>query len=69
MSESLACCPGCGGDFRCGASDRSTPCVCKTIALDAHALTALRERYTGCLCLACLRDIQRGELRAEVPST
>lgn len=61
MSESLTRCPRCGGGFHCGVADVSTPCACKTVTLDAATLAALRERYTGCLCLSCLRQIQRGE--------
>ena len=68
MSENLARCPRCGGDFRCGASDPSTPCDCKTVALDADTLATLRERYAGCLCMTCLREIQRGDSRADAPS-
>lgn len=68
MSENLVCCPRCSGDFHCGASDPLTPCACKAVALDAPTLAALRERYSGCLCVACLREIQRGDSRADVPS-
>jgi Cysteine-rich CWC len=70
MTKNLARCMRCGGDFHCGADDPETPCACKAIALDAQTLAALRERYTGCLCLLCLREIQRNEpSRAEAPST
>ncbi len=68
MNEKLARCPRCGGDFACGAADLRAPCACKAVALDAPTLAALRERYAGCLCVACLRDIQRGASRAEAPS-
>ena len=67
MSENLACCPRCGGEFHCGAGEPSTPCACKAVALDEPTLAALRERYSGCLCVACLREIQRGVSRAEAP--
>ena len=46
-------CPRCGGGFHCGAGDAS-PCPCTRVELDAATLAALRERYTGCLCLRCL---------------
>jgi Cysteine-rich CWC len=69
MTENLSLCPRCGGDFHCGANDPATPCACKAIALDAQTLAALRERYAGCLCLSCLREIQRSEpSRAEAPN-
>jgi len=49
-------CPRCGGAFHCGAND-AAPCACTALPLDAVTLTELRARYTGCLCLACLRQI------------
>ena len=62
-------CSRCGGEFICGAADTSQPCACTTVALDVQTLASLRERYTGCLCLSCLREIQRGESsRAEAPN-
>ena len=61
-------CARCGGAVHCGAND-AAPCACTTIALDAATLVALRERYAGCLCLACLREIQRAaSVRADPPS-
>jgi Cysteine-rich CWC len=68
VTESLARCPRCGGDFRCDAAEPSTPCACKAVALDAQTLAALRERYAGCLCVACLSAIQRGASRADTPN-
>ena len=49
-------CPRCGGGFHCGAND-AAPCACTALKLDAATLAELRARYTGCLCLACLREI------------
>jgi hypothetical protein len=49
-------CPRCGGAFHCGANDPA-PCACTRIALDAATQVALRERYTGCLCLRCLAEL------------
>jgi hypothetical protein len=68
VNESVVRCPRCGADFHCGAADPSTPCACKAVALDAPTLAALCERYAGCLCMACLREIQRGASRAGAPS-
>ena len=68
MSENLARCPRCGGNFHCGAADPSTPCACKEVALEVPTLAALRERYSGCLCVNCLLKIQRGDSRADVPN-
>jgi hypothetical protein len=67
MSENVASCPRCGGNFHCGVADTSMLCACKTVALDVRTLAALRERYAGCLCVACLREIQLGESRPDVP--
>jgi Cysteine-rich CWC len=68
MNEPLVRCPRCDAEVRCGAADPTTPCACHAVALDAPTLAALRERYAGCLCLACLREAQRGSLRADTPS-
>jgi hypothetical protein len=52
-------CPRCGGGFHCGVRD-TAPCPCTGIRLDAEQLVALRVRYDGCLCLACLRALAGG---------
>ncbi|MBC7483586.1 MAG: cysteine-rich CWC family protein [Rhizobacter sp.] len=49
-------CPRCGGTFHCGARD-AAPCPCGGVSLDAATQTLLRERYTACLCLTCLRQL------------
>lgn len=49
-------CPRCGAAFHCGADDPS-PCACVDLRLDAALLADLRLRYSGCLCLACLRAL------------
>jgi cysteine-rich CWC protein len=56
VAEAESRCPRCGGAFHCGAND-ATPCACTGVALDAAALAELRARYTGCLCLNCLREL------------
>ncbi|TXH59717.1 MAG: hypothetical protein E6Q93_08190 [Burkholderiaceae bacterium] len=50
-------CPRCGGGFHCGAAD-SGPCACTTLTLTPELRAALAERYLGCLCLNCLRELQ-----------
>ncbi|WP_022979573.1 cysteine-rich CWC family protein [Ideonella sp. B508-1] len=52
-------CPRCGGAFHCGVQD-STPCPCSTLTLSAELQAALRTRYSGCLCLACLKALAAG---------
>jgi hypothetical protein len=54
MTSEDATCPRCGARFHCGVND-SVPCACTTVQLDAPTLAALRERYSGCLCLTCLQ--------------
>jgi ribosomal protein L34E len=49
-------CPRCGGPFHCGAQDPE-PCPCTSLKLTPAQLADLRRRYTGCLCLRCLRQI------------
>jgi len=36
------------------------PCACTGITLDAALQQRLRERYTGCLCMNCLRALAAG---------
>jgi hypothetical protein len=68
VNEQLARCPRCDAEVRCGAADPATPCACKAVALDTQTLAALRERYAGCLCVACLREAERASSRADTPS-
>ena len=55
-------CPRCGGAFHCGAQD-ATPCACSTLVLTPELQADLRQRYSGCLCLACLRALASGSER------
>ena len=52
-------CPRCGGSFHCGMND-AEPCACTAVTLDAATLARLRQRYSGCLCLRCLRALAEG---------
>ncbi len=56
-------CPRCGGTFHCGAADPGDagPCACTTLKLDEELLGLLRQRWRGCLCLACLAALAGGE--------
>jgi hypothetical protein len=51
-------CPRCGGAFHCGMADAG-PCACTSVTLDEPTQAALRERYSGCLCLRCLMELGR----------
>lgn len=55
-AEKIDACPRCGGGFHCGAND-AEPCACGALQLNPALLAELRVRYTGCLCLACLRAL------------
>jgi hypothetical protein len=35
----------------------AAPCACTGQKLNAALLQQLRERYSGCLCLGCLREL------------
>jgi len=52
-------CPRCGGGFHCGVND-AQPCACTTARLTDTLRAGLRRRYTGCLCLGCLRAVSAG---------
>ncbi len=52
-------CPRCGGGFHCGIND-DVPCACNGLTLCADLQAALRQRYSGCLCLACLAALAGG---------
>jgi hypothetical protein len=56
-------CPRCGGGFHCGVNDAQA-CACSTVKVDAVTLAALRQRYSGCLCLACLAELARNDTPA-----
>jgi hypothetical protein len=52
-------CPRCGSGFHCGAAD-AAPCACSTLVLPAALQSTLRARFSGCLCMDCLRDLADG---------
>lgn len=61
-------CPRCGGDFGCGAN--AGHCDCFGIRLSDALRAELSARYSGCLCLRCLRAVVDGASAAPVhPAT
>lgn len=50
-------CEACGEEFHCGAS--LAGCWCAEVKLTDEQRAALRAKYTGCLCRACLEKTQR----------
>jgi hypothetical protein len=59
-------CPRCGGTFACGMG-RPGPCPCTTVTLEPELLADLRRQFSGCLCLACLRELGAPEATKEAP--
>lgn len=52
-------CPRCEGAFSCAAeAGLEGPCACFGVMLSDAARHALRARYTRCVCVACLREVQ-----------
>jgi len=56
-SEANARCPRCGGGFHCGAQEAS--CDCAGVSLDDAMRETVRLNFEGCLCIACLRELQK----------
>ena len=52
-----AACPRCKQPFHCGASDAR--CDCFDLKLDDAMRQQLAQQYSGCLCLACLRELKQ----------
>lgn len=51
-------CPRCGASFECKAN-RVERCDCLDVVLSVQALEYLSEHYSDCLCVACLREVDR----------
>ena len=68
MNGIATTCPRCGGGFDCGAD--AGRCDCFDIRLDAAQRAWVAQRWQGCLCIACLRDIARDPgIMAACPSS
>lgn len=48
-------CPRCGGGFECGV--QAGHCACFGIRLTERLRNELTDRYRGCLCMPCLREL------------
>ena len=57
-TQDNARCPRCGKAFHCGAQDAA--CECAQVQLTDALRAELQQRYTGCLCVACLHALQAG---------
>jgi len=49
-------CPRCGSLFICKMGDIDH-CDCLMVGMDAWARVYVSERYEGCLCVDCLREL------------
>jgi len=49
-------CPACGEAFACEINLGG--CWCSEVKLSAETLQALRDKYKGCLCRACLESAE-----------
>jgi ribosomal protein L34E len=62
-----ATCPRCGGGFACGVN--AGRCDCFDVRLTDTLRAELAARYSGCLCLRCLRElIDADALAAAAPT-
>jgi hypothetical protein len=50
-------CPRCGKHFEC-RHNQFAECHCTSVVLDAQQLEYIGQNYDGCLCHACLLDMQ-----------
>jgi hypothetical protein len=58
LKHEIKTCPRCGGSFECKAN-RVERCDCLDVVLSTPALEYLSEHYQDCLCVACLRGVER----------
>jgi len=49
-------CPACGESFQCEIKLQG--CWCREVKLSMSTLEALRSKYKGCLCRACLEQAE-----------
>lgn len=51
-------CERCGAAVECKANNY-TKCQCSTVHLNLNEVQYISENFDGCLCAACLVDLQR----------
>lgn len=52
-------CPACGETFACEINLQG--CWCSEVKVSTSTLQALRAKYKGCLCRACLENAETAE--------
>jgi len=60
-------CPRCSAPFECRVGSVLI-CECSTVELSDAQRGYIRDLYSGCLCIACLRDISKMCPAGTVPS-
>jgi hypothetical protein len=65
MAGIVTSCPKCGQSFTCKSTDIQN-CACTAIYLDAALQTVIKNKYKGCLCIACLQALQQDAATKEV---
>lgn len=62
-------CPRCDGPFLCGALNGANgePCACQALSLPPGLAATLRQRYSTCLCIACLTQLAADDKKAGAP--
>ena len=58
-------CPRCGARFSCTGNDK-IPCHCAEVELDDAQRNYIARKYSGCLCHACLCEIQEKVRPADI---
>lgn len=60
MSAPKQKCPRCKKSFECKA-DSITECQCSTVPLTEKERAFISNKFEGCLCVDCLKEIQAGK--------
>lgn len=55
-------CPICGTDFLCRHND-IIACQCSSVLLNDLQREYIKKNYNDCLCLTCLREISKREIK------
>jgi len=58
-------CPRCQQIFVCKAGNIGN-CQCSSISLNKDQTDYIRHRYTSCLCINCLKQLQEEYLQAKL---
>ncbi|MCK5281289.1 MAG: cysteine-rich CWC family protein [Cyclobacteriaceae bacterium] len=62
MEGEIKNCPNCGNNFVCNNYNISN-CGCMEVPLNNTARQLISDRYDGCLCVNCLKEINNQSYR------